>query len=107
MQTTISFATKSKAPSTPAHSKSSWYIPPHVQQQIHAGSQRKCSFIFAGTHELISVAVVCLELFFLRLRADYDGFGRRDDLLVVADAFVIAEIPWQRPIIGRDDRDAG
>ena len=28
-------------------------------------------------------------------------------MLVVADAFVIAKVPGQRPVIGRDDRDAG
>src|SRR5205085_4063336 len=100
MQTTISFATKSKAPSTPAHSKSPRHIPSNIQQQIHAGTQRERTFVLARTYHLISVAVVCLELFFLRLRADDNRFGSRDNLLVVADAFVIAEIPGQRPVIG-------
>src|SRR2546426_9151929 len=107
MQTTISFATKSKALSTPAHSKLSRHVASHIQQQIYARSQRKRSFVLARTHKLITVAVVCLELFFLRFRADDDGFGCGDDLLVIADAFVIAEVPWQRPVVGRDDRDAG
>src|SRR5947207_1920540 len=79
------------------------HVAPHIQQQIDAGPQRISSFVLAGTYHLIAIAVVCLKLFFLRFRADDDRFGGRDDLLVVADAFVIAKVPWQRPVIGRYD----
>src|SRR2546429_1739138 len=79
--------------------RSSRHVASHVQQQIHARSQRISAVVFARTHKLITITVVCLELFFLRLRADDDGFGCGDDLLVIADAFVIAEVPWQRPVV--------
>src|SRR2546430_2020646 len=58
--------------------RSSRHVAPHIQQQIHAWTQRKRSVVFAGTHELVTIAVVCLKLFFLRFRADDDRFGGRD-----------------------------
>src|ERR1051326_424809 len=82
---------------------SSRHVASHIQQQIHARPQRKGAFILTGTYQLIAIAVICLKLLFLRFGTNDDWFRCRHDLLVVAYALEIAKVPWQRPIIRRDN----
>src|ERR1700687_2212233 len=91
---------QSKAPSSWRTPKLSRYVAPHVQQQIDAGTQGVTAvFIHSGTDQLIAIAEGCFQLFRLPHRADDDRFRRRHDLLVIADALVVAKVPRQRPVI--------